>query len=765
MVRRRGEGEKKGEAATLATPAFNPLFHPPAVHLPSHAPLSISLLPTTGETFEAKILATEAANAKFNFLKKEDPYHKYYVARVAAAKASETGGDAVSAAAAAVGKGGGGAADAAPPPLGDTAAVARAAADAAAGMVVTSAVGVPGAPPLAPPAPAAYAVRLPPGLTPLEVDTLKLTAAAAARCGEDAFPEALAKKAAGDPALAFLNPTHSLHAPFRALVAAYERCLKPRPATLARLEVDATDRTAVLARCLRRLEWERASERGRKEGAARAEAERVALLSIDWHAAVVVQAIAFAPGGDGDLPPPATKADVLAMNKAALAAAARAAAAGGNGKGGGGKAAAAPAVPSAPPPPTGQAPPTPAAPPVIAMDAEERAMVEAGAAAEVAEEDAAATAAAAAQPQPTRLLPPGAVDDDDDDGGPVRIVRDYKRPPGGATAAAAAAAAAAAQPSADASDFVVSPLTGELVRLSEMGEHMRVSLIDPRWKAQREAMLAKLRGATTAGDDEIVGNLVSLARRRPDVFGPSGGGGGGSGGSRVPGEAAAAGGGLSAAAAAAVLAAPPPPGPAPPSSSWPPPPPRAPMPPPPGPTVPVAAAAAPRARPPPPPGPTVPVAPWPPPPPGAVAPPPLAPPPPPLAEPGPAAVGAEPSTAAPPPAKRARPARPSFVLTPEEDFLAAHGGRGAGPVTIAVALPIGDPPLDGRTLTLSLPLTATLGELKAALQPETGIPPNKQKLSRDGLGVMGADGSSLAHYNLGGGVVVEFGVKTRGRRG
>ena len=39
--------------------------------------------------------------------------------------------------------------------------------------------------------------------------------------------------------------------------------------------------------------------------------------------------------------------------------------------------------------------------------------------------------------------------------------------------------------------FVVSPITGELVDVNEMAEHMRISLIDPKWKEQREAMLAR----------------------------------------------------------------------------------------------------------------------------------------------------------------------------------------------------------------------------------------------------------------------------------
>lgn len=52
-----------------------------------------------------------------------------------------------------------------------------------------------------------------------------------------------------------------------------------------------------------------------------------------------------------------------------------------------------------------------------------------------------------------------------------------------------------------------------------MAEHMRVSLIDPRWKEQRDAMLAKIRETTKAADEEIGRNLVTLAKTRPDIFG------------------------------------------------------------------------------------------------------------------------------------------------------------------------------------------------------------------------------------------------------
>ena len=69
--------------------------------------------------------------------------------------------------------------------------------------------------------------------------------------------------------------------------------------------------------------------------------------------------------------------------------------------------------------------------------------------------------------------------------------------------------------------MAVSPITGELIPVDQMAEHMRVSLIDPKFQEQRQAMMSKIRETTKASDDEIGRNLMGLARKRPDVFGQS----------------------------------------------------------------------------------------------------------------------------------------------------------------------------------------------------------------------------------------------------
>jgi splicing factor 3A subunit 1 len=52
-----------------------------------------------------------------------------------------------------------------------------------------------------------------------------------------------------------------------------------------------------------------------------------------------------------------------------------------------------------------------------------------------------------------------------------------------------------------------------------MAEHMRISLIDPKYKEQKDRMMAKIKETTYATDDEISRNIVGLARTRPDIFG------------------------------------------------------------------------------------------------------------------------------------------------------------------------------------------------------------------------------------------------------
>ncbi|KAK9819320.1 hypothetical protein WJX74_005429 [Apatococcus lobatus] len=413
-----------------------------------------------GLNFEARILATEKNNVKFNFLRPTDPYHPYYRYRVGELQKDGEGG-------------------AAPGSQQQQAAqVTQLQQQAATPAAAPAPVAAP-AKPLQKPDDSLYMVRVPEGMSMEQLDVIKLTAQFVARNGKQ-FLAGLAGREQNRELFRFLKPTSSEFHFFTTLCDSYSRVLMPPKGTRERLDQDASDRQGILERCLRRLEWDRVQEREAAAAASLAEAERLAMQAIDWHDFVVVETIDFYDDEDAQLPEPMTQRDVILLNKAAQeqeAAQADFAEAQQDGKEDN-----------------------------MEMDEEERAMVAEGAASQQNGTAAAATDKAPAA-QPGKAADGQRQPDEDDDDN-MRIVRDYKRSDVRAKQQAAAAAGS-----------VVSPITGELIPLAQMQEHMRISLIDPKWKEQRDTMLSKIRETTKASDDEIGRNLLGLARHRPDVFG------------------------------------------------------------------------------------------------------------------------------------------------------------------------------------------------------------------------------------------------------
>ncbi|KAJ1613597.1 Pre-mRNA splicing factor SF3a [Cryptosporidium canis] len=64
------------------------------------------------------------------------------------------------------------------------------------------------------------------------------------------------------------------------------------------------------------------------------------------------------------------------------------------------------------------------------------------------------------------------------------------------------------------------PVTGQLVPVNEISNHMRILLLDPKWKQQKEQLLqrAQQESAFTASSN-IEENLVAFVSKRPDLFG------------------------------------------------------------------------------------------------------------------------------------------------------------------------------------------------------------------------------------------------------
>ncbi|XP_034697228.1 probable splicing factor 3A subunit 1 [Vitis riparia] len=312
---------------------------------------------------------------------------------------------------------------------------------------------------LEPPETEQYTVRLPEGITGEELDIIKLTAQFVARNGKS-FLTGLTSREINNPQFHFLKPTHSMFMFFTALADAYSKVLMPPKGLTEKLRKSVTDMTTVLERCLHRLEWERSQEQARQKAEDEIEQERMQMAMIDWHDFVVVETIDFADDEDEDLPPPMTLDEVIRRSKISAA--------------------------------EEEEFIEPGKEVEMEMDEEEVQLVEEGMRAASLEEndDERKEAKTTEEQEP-----------------PMRIVKNWKRPEDRIPA------------ERDPTKFGVSPITGELIPINEMSEHMRISLIDPKYKEQKERMFAKIRETTLAQDDEISRNIVGLARTRPDIFG------------------------------------------------------------------------------------------------------------------------------------------------------------------------------------------------------------------------------------------------------
>ncbi|RZB65042.1 probable splicing factor 3A subunit 1 [Glycine soja] len=312
---------------------------------------------------------------------------------------------------------------------------------------------------LEPPEAELYTVRLPEGITGEELDIIKLTAQFVARNGKS-FLTGLTSREVNNPQFHFLKPTHSMFTFFTSLADAYSKVLMPPKGLTEKLKKSVFDMTTVLERCVNRLEWERSQEQARQKAEDEIEQERIQMAMIDWHDFVVVETIDFADDEDQELPPPMTIEEVIRRSKVTA---------------------------------MEEDIVEPGKEVEMEMDEEEAQLVEEG------------MRAASLEDHDDRKQNEVRVTEDPEP--PMRIVKNWKRPEERISV------------ERDSTKFVVSPITGELIPISEMSEHMRISLIDPKYKEQKERMFAKIRETTLAADDEISRNIVGLARTRPDIFG------------------------------------------------------------------------------------------------------------------------------------------------------------------------------------------------------------------------------------------------------
>ncbi|KAK5048014.1 hypothetical protein LTR84_006204 [Exophiala bonariae] len=232
-----------------------------------------------GPVFEDRIRDKEQANSKFSFLSPQDAYAPFYQWRLSEVRSGR--GTAISA---------GRAGDATPIPE------------------------KPKGP--EPPPEFQFSARMP-NISALDLEVVKLTALHVARKGKS-WMTALSQREARNFQFDFLRPQHSLYNFFQRLVDQYTLLLqtgqegqKAEQARIQALQANIQDHFRVLTLAKKRSEYVKWLETQKQEKEEADEAEKLAYAQVDWHDFVVVETVLFTDADEqADLPPPTTLNDL-----------------------------------------------------------------------------------------------------------------------------------------------------------------------------------------------------------------------------------------------------------------------------------------------------------------------------------------------------------------------------------------------------------------------------------------------------------------------
>ncbi|KAG6335876.1 hypothetical protein ID866_3213 [Astraeus odoratus] len=337
-----------------------------------------------------------------------------------------------------------------------------------------------------------------PNISPIDLDIMKLTALFTARRGRG-FLAALSQKEGRNYQFDFLRPSHSLFGYFNRLVDQYQKVMYPNQEMLARLNERAQEgaQWKALEQSRKYARWERTKREKDKKRQDDQEAEKRAFAEIDWHDYAIVQTIEFTVAdANTELPPPMSLQEVenmtLAQKRMAAmimentadeieAHRARQAAA---------EAEAAAAVGSA-----GAGPATNA----VDIEDDDAAMEQSD------DEDEEIHRKKREEEERQRELERAkAIQASANVAGPMKIKTDYVPKIG----------------SKKSSALTTCAICNQQIPVDELDEHMRIELLDPKWKSQRDALEArKVQASELLRGANVVTSLKNLASTRVDIFG------------------------------------------------------------------------------------------------------------------------------------------------------------------------------------------------------------------------------------------------------
>ncbi|KAF7732489.1 splicing factor 3a, subunit 1 [Apophysomyces ossiformis] len=299
-----------------------------------------------------------------------------------------------------------------------------------------------------------------PAMSAQDLDIMKLTAQFAARNGRQ-FISQLAQRESRNYQFDFLRPSHSLFPYFTELVKQYTKVLAPPKDFKDKLQKNITNKYRILDRVKERVEWVAWVKAEQKKKEDEDEKEKLAYASIDWHDFIIVETIEFTEADEqADLQPPVSLSELENMSLAQKRMA------------------------SMPEPVQEEKPGD------MEMDIEDVDMEE-----EEEEEEV-----PAARPEVQQANVP-------DTNAPIKIRTDYKPKIFGSSSKAN-------EPTQ------ICPRCGEPIPVSEMDEHMRIELLDPKWKEQKLAMEAKMKDSNLLQEGTDVAKILkNFSGYRSDIFG------------------------------------------------------------------------------------------------------------------------------------------------------------------------------------------------------------------------------------------------------
>jgi splicing factor 3A subunit 1 len=158
-----------------------------------------------------------------------------------------------------------------------------------------------------------------PGVTAQDLDILRLTALFHARRGRS-FLSALSVREGRNYQFDFLRPTHSLYGYYNRMVESYQKVMQPAPGQIEeiiRADADPEAKWKTLEEARKRALWEEGKRARDDVKAAEKMEEEEAMAVIDWQDFVTVETIEFTQADmELDLPPPSSNDKLKEMSMA-----------------------------------------------------------------------------------------------------------------------------------------------------------------------------------------------------------------------------------------------------------------------------------------------------------------------------------------------------------------------------------------------------------------------------------------------------------------